>query len=1078
MSKTGASATSVSPPSGTGFVSGMGEAFSLDLNSGQSTFAFDFDLPDGFTGFKPRLRLEYSLGVGNGPFGLGWRLGLRQINQRLDLGIQTESAQQVFLDGSVELRKRADGSFAPVRDMAFSRHTKSANGWEIEEKDGRLFKLGLTPNARLSDPDDPDRIVAWHLEQEEDANGNVIAYGYSLIDGYSYLTSVAYATYIVRLNYEPRPDVITSGRGGFLQVITQRCRDFTLELAASGEIVRRQTLSYTQSGLSEVSILATSQLSAHRAGQADVVKNPVTFKYGTFDEAQVSIELLETENGGTLPPSLGDPGVALVAIDDLPLPGILQNKNGRSVYWANRGDGSWAAPRPLDDMPYLRSFPAEGVQFLDMDGSGQSDLLVGIASNRLNGFYRNSGTGNFGEFVAYPRQAATLPPFETGRVRLGDLNGDGVVDVLHSTQRGLVSYRSFGAQGWAEPSITGNPEEIDLADPLSFLADMSGDGMPDLVRVRSGQVSYQPNLGHGRFGAVQIMTASPRLAGIHRTPEQILLIDVDGSGCSDLVRISSDGIELHVNKSGQGFAAPVTYDVIPTPLPGTVRAVDFHGRGMPGLLYATRRGRSTIYAYFSWSQPVRPHMLESINNGIGGVSEFTYQSVTEMASRDRAEGRLWTTTMPFPIWVVSATEFTDQVRDRTDRVEYRYHDGHFDTRFRRFMGFGEVDQLEKGDASRDDVLTKHWFLMDQGSKLGNTRPHAHLDRLLNKVEVFSRDGGPFQNLPLRREETDYGLTVLETLEDGTERVFTFVAASRKIYLDRGADQRIEERSFTYDAAGNVVQEIMRGHGRKAGVAAPELIVTTEISYARNGAGNRFSVSATRKRDENGALMMEMRKLYDNLPFGQLSRGNCTREEHAVLGDTNYQAHYGAMDMADLGYFMQPDGDGQPTVFAVEMLKSYTANGMVATEETGGGRQTVNTYDADGLHLISQEIAGKTATRTPDSVTGKPLVLLSHSGSSVQMQYDAFGRMTHYLVADDTTDTATRKMQYDDLSTPQAMHLSYRIDAVNRARTSTYYDGKGQEVQKRVEQKTGAIIVSPWLVKSSWGDTFQDTQRNT
>ena len=34
-----------------------------------------------------------------------------------------------------------------------------------------------------------------------------------------------------------------------------------------------------------------------------------------------------------------------------------------------------------------------------------------------------------------------------------------------------------------------------------FTADMSGDGLSDIVRVRNGEVCYWPNLGYGRFGA-------------------------------------------------------------------------------------------------------------------------------------------------------------------------------------------------------------------------------------------------------------------------------------------------------------------------------------------------------------------------------------------------------------------------------------------------------------------------------------------------------------------------------------------------------------------------------------------------
>ena len=115
MAKNGAAPTSVSPPSGTGFVAGMGESFSLDLNSGQGTFSIPFDVPAGVAGMKPRVALEYVHGQGNEAFGHGWRLKMRDIRRRLDLGTPGVEASEVFLDGPEELRARGDGSFAPVR---------------------------------------------------------------------------------------------------------------------------------------------------------------------------------------------------------------------------------------------------------------------------------------------------------------------------------------------------------------------------------------------------------------------------------------------------------------------------------------------------------------------------------------------------------------------------------------------------------------------------------------------------------------------------------------------------------------------------------------------------------------------------------------------------------------------------------------------------------------------------------------------------------------------------------------------------------------------------------------------------
>ena len=42
-----------------------------------------------------------------------------------------------------------------------------------------------------------------------------------------------------------------------------------------------------------------------------------------------------------------------------------------------------------------------------------------------------------------------------------------------------------------------------------YLADMCGDGLTDLVRMRNGEICYWPNLGYGRFGAKVAMDNAP-----------------------------------------------------------------------------------------------------------------------------------------------------------------------------------------------------------------------------------------------------------------------------------------------------------------------------------------------------------------------------------------------------------------------------------------------------------------------------------------------------------------------------------------------------------------------------------------
>jgi len=1070
MSKSGAAATSVSPPSGSGHVAGMGEAFSLDLNSGQGTFSLPFELPAGVAGFKPNLALEYRHGNGNGPFGLGWRLGERQIERRLDHGVPGEGTVEVFLDSGTELRRGEGAVYHPVRELSFSHYERVDDHWVVSERDGSRSFFGQTAAARVTDPQQPERVQSWLLERREDVNGNAIEYRYTAWDGQPYLTEVTYAAFVVRLDYEPRPDIVVNGRAGFVRRVARRCHALRLLVADENRTVRTLTLEYENAPLSRVSLLVSARLTAHGDGQPDVAKNPVTFGYSDFAADAPRVRWLDTRPGDPEPPPLSDPDTALIGLDDVPLRGILSNRGGRHAYWPYDGEGGWAHPRLPGDTPLVTSFVMEGVQFVDMDGTGAADMLVGAGTSVMPGYYENRGRRGFGGFAAYPRQARAAPPLSSGRVRLGDLDGDGVIDAVYSAQRGLVSYRNRSRAGWSEPTIAANAPRADFADPLTFLADMTGDGLPDIVRVRSGRVEYWLNLGHGRYGERVEMANSPRLSGVSRAPDHVLLMDVDGDGCSDLVRVTQAGVEVYVNQSGHGFAPAVIVPTVPAPVSGTVHAVDLDGRGSAGLLYDSWRSGRTGMVHVAWRPEAPPYVLQRIDNGNGLVSEIEYTPMVQMALQDRASGEPWHTRMPFPVWLVSATREADAVRGVTSEVRYRYRDGHFDPLFRRFQGFGRVERLEVGDESRADVVTVYAFLMDQAGVPGREREYAHLDRLLARVEVFSRDGTALEGIPYRIEETEYGLRHLGSLADGTKRTHVYVERTRRRYRERTEDERVEERAFEYDAFGNVTRETVRGFGNEGGVPAPVKQVVTEIAYATDGSQRRFQPARTVKRNADGGIVMEVRRYYDGLPLGELDAGLMTREEHLVLSLDAFETHYAGMALEALGYVRQDDADGVPSVFALEIERAYTPAGNVASEVTGGGRSTDKTYDADGLHVVEERVNGKISRRRNDRVSGKPLSLVAHSGAEARMTYDALGRLQAFMVADDTPENPTRALQYDDASVPHALVTSRRIAGGARARSVTYYDGRGQEVQTRVERGPAEVVVSGWMLSNPWQQT--------
>src|SRR5947209_20127608 len=85
--KSNSASQTISLPSGGGALHGIGEKFSPDLFTGTGNFTIPIALPPGRNGFQPQLSLGYSTGNGNGPFGVGWSLGVPGVSRKTSKGI-------------------------------------------------------------------------------------------------------------------------------------------------------------------------------------------------------------------------------------------------------------------------------------------------------------------------------------------------------------------------------------------------------------------------------------------------------------------------------------------------------------------------------------------------------------------------------------------------------------------------------------------------------------------------------------------------------------------------------------------------------------------------------------------------------------------------------------------------------------------------------------------------------------------------------------------------------------------------------------------------------------------------------
>ncbi len=1086
MENQGAKTAVTSPPSGTGNVPGLGEAFNINLSTGQGVYSYKIFLPDGVAGHTPTLTLEYAHGASHSAFGLGWRLSLRSIARRLDFGVPREGTVERYMDSGSDLLPMPDGTFAAQVEKIFSRYSRVGDGWRIEERNGMVHELGLSVEARLTEPGHTERIDEWLLERSLDPSGNAIEYRYMIDEGTAYTTEIHYAIYAVRFIYEDRPDQRLNGRTGYLRKCRKRCKKIELFLdpGPNERRIRSWTFTYTQAAGTNVSLLASIQLISHGIaadGSEDVVRTPSTFQYTPFELQRSTIRWMESSDGLS-PPPLTDPDVALVTLDNAPLTGVLHISNGRQYYWRNLGNGTWAPPHPVTRVPMVSSFSRRGLMFIDMDASGTADLLVAVGES-LPGYYENGGRAGWSRFVAFPRGRRSAPSWMTGLVRLSDSDGDGRIDAIMSTQQSFAVWLNRGEEGWSDPLLVPREEaeaQPDFSDPLVFLADMTGDGLDDLVRVRSGLVEYWPGLGYGRFGARQVMANSPRLRDL--TPansRQLMLIDVDGDGCADLVRVTPNGVEVCLNQNGNSFSDPISLSDIPSPIPGTVRAINMLGGSGTGLVWNVPRGRQTGYISLEFGSEQPAYLLNRIENGTGLVSEIFYNSAVEDFCRDRQAGAQWDTNFPFPYLVVASTKENDLVSGRTSEVIYRYHEAHFEPGARQFQGFRRTERQEIGDRSRADTLTIFHFLMGQERIPGNGPEHSALNGMLSRIETYQLDGSNEQDRPYRIEISDYGLKVLNTMPDGRRRSFVFVTAHRQEDTERTNDSRVEEKIYTYDASGNVRRELHRGTGMKDGIAQPVRELTTEITYATSV--THFLLDKPARiiiRDQNGQLLSEKRFYYDNpdfvgLPLGQADRGLIVREEEWVLSEEDFNNHYAGMNQVELGFHSDTNMDGVNSVFASLQRNRYDSRGLLHASCDPLGTESHFVYDPTGLFQLKiSDPLGDTLFEY-DRATRQITQVTQANGTVTRFAYDAQGRLMKSALPGEDLADATAIYTYDETNIPNKRTTQFRQSGGVTSLGITYFDGFGKEFQQRVEIEAGRFLVSGLKIPNPWGDLREE-----
>jgi RHS repeat-associated protein len=502
-----------------------------------------------------------------------------------------------------------------------------------------------------------------------------------------------------------RQDPFSSFRSTFDVRTYRLCRRILMfhqfdELGPSPVLVRSLDLAYEEGPLTTYlrSITETGwQASAAGYTQASTPRLDLDY---TRANLETTVSVLAPESVVHVPGGVDGARYRWLDLDGEGIPGVLSQQGGALFYKRNDGGGRLARADALRAQPNVVALGAPEQMLTSLDADGQMDLV--LLDTSMRGFFerRHDGWSPFRSFLGVPHV-----DFQDPNLRFLDVDGDGLADVLIAEDEVFVWSRSLGKEGFERPRVVQKSSDENagpnfvFADATQsiFLADMTGDGLTDLVRVRNGEICYWPNLGYAHFGAKITMGRAPLFDGLDAfDPKRLRFGDVDGTGTSDIAYVRPDGVAIYLNQAGNRWSDPVLVKGVPVRGDTSVDLVDLLGTGTACLVWSSPQlidsGRPIGYVDLLAS--TKPHLLNQVTNNLGLETRVAYAPSTRFYLEDRAAGSPWVTRLPFPVQVIARVETADAVQKTRLVTTYRYKHGYFDGFEREFRGFGRIDQWD------------------------------------------------------------------------------------------------------------------------------------------------------------------------------------------------------------------------------------------------------------------------------------------------------------------------------------------------------------------------------------------------